>query len=310
MNYPKQCIKCNKSYIADRFNSRFCSIACKVSFFNNLKRKEPSKEVLCGICDKPFMTWKKGHKFCSKECLHQHYIIVWRKRSNDIRKTDRSILKANESRKILLSSLQKEIIYGAILGDGCLKPVPSNNLHSIALGHCEKQLPYLEMKVDLLQILFQAKIKLSKQYNNIYGQGNYYRISSISHPDLTNIYHFFYRGIKRHITYKTLDLLTPTSLLIWHLDDGCNIKRFQTYYLATNRYTLSEVRMLSKWFWHKHRIKTTVQLRKKKTVDNQQKIYCCLYFVKEYAPKYMSLLKESPVFDLIPECMRYKFNAN
>jgi len=225
------------------------------------------------------------------------------------RKTERSVLLARESRKQPLSSLQKEIIYGAILGDGCTEK-QRNGLHSLRLGHSEKQLPYLLFKVNLLGILFQAKP--SKSEKSGFGISPYYRISSISHGDITSNIGFFYRNGKRLITQQTLDILTPTSLLIWYLDDGTNIKRFGSCSIASNRYSLSENRMVSKWLWHKFRIETTIQERKKILLDNpeQFKIYYSIYITKGSTDRFFTLLKQSPIFEAVPECMKYKFLKN
>jgi len=169
-----------------------------------------------------------------------------------------------------------------------------------------KFIQYLLLKIKLLDFLFQTKPNCSKNKSSFINSNNYYQISSISHPELTNIYQLFYRNKKRLITYKTLNALSPTSLLIWYLDDGTNIKRFNSANIATNRYSKSEVRMVSRWFWHKHRIKTTVQQNKRKT-NNEIKIYYTLYILKKSTPDFFSLLKKSPIFKQIPDCMAYKF---
>lgn len=301
MGYPRSCTTCQKNFIGYRINTRFCSNECKVNFFNALKRKEPSKEVACGICSKKFMTWKMGHRFCSEECRHTSF-LEWQR--SQPRKTDKSYLKADEAKKQPLSDIQKEIIYGSALGDGCLQLVPCNNLHVLRLCHGEKQLPYLETKIKHLGSLFQAK----PHKNEISGYGGdpWYSISSISHHGITELYHFFYRNKRRHITWKTLDLLTPTSLLIWYLDDGTNIKRFGSCNIATNAYSMSEVRMMKQWFWKEHRIKATVQQKKKRSLDGKEKIFWCLYFLKEDTPKFFTLLRQSPIFHDIPDCMSYK----
>lgn len=306
----KYCTKCNQEFIPDRKTQRFCSFNCKVSFFNDLKRKEPKKEVSCIICQKAFMTYKQGHKCCSQECRHTYYLNNSRKRWREImgKPAVRNNILARSSRNIPLTEFQKEIIYGSILGDSSLALVPSNQLHSLHLGHSEKQLDYLIFKGGLLNHLFQAKPNKGEPNSSSLGGSPYYTLSSISHGGLTSIYGIFYRNNKRFITYRVLNLLTPTSLLIWYLDDGCKLERFNACKICTNRYSLSEVKMMSNWFWKKFKIKTTAQQCKKKSLSNplEIKTYYNLYFLKESTEKFFELLRKSPIYESLPDCMKYK----
>lgn len=304
----KYCTKCNKEFVPIRITQHLCSFNCKVMFFNDLKRKEPKKEVLCLVCQKPFITFKQGHKCCSQECRHTHYLENSRKRWREImgKPAVRNNILARTSRNVPLTELQKEIIYGSILGDGSMVLIKSNQLHSLRLGHSEKQLDYLLFKINLLGHLFQAKPSKCEKIG--LGNSPYYTAASISHGGLTSIYGIFYRNKQRFITYRTLDLLTPTSLLIWFLDDGCKIGRFNSCKISTNRYSFSEVKMMSNWFWKKFKIKTTVQQHKKKSLSNplEIKTYYNLYFLKESTDKFFKLLRTSPIYESLPDCMKYK----
>jgi hypothetical protein len=307
MNIPKKCIVCGKNYAANRNIQRFCSITCKTEYFNSIKRLSPKKDIPCEKCGKVFTTFKTGHSFCSKECRHDHDILNGRRAYDKIRKTNISILTAISSRNKRLSSIQKEIIYGSLLGDGHLALIPSNSLYALGLCHSEKQLDYLLFKIKKLDFLFQAKPYRYMRENT---KSAIYSIKSISHGDITSIYNYFYRLKKRKITWKTLNLLTPTSLLIWYLDDGCNIPCYGSCKICTNAYSMSEVRMLSKWFWKKFKIKTTVQQQRKKTLDGNIKIYYSLYILKEYTSVFFNVLRSSEIFKEIPNCMSYKLQVN
>jgi len=65
-----------------------------------------------------------------------------------------NIQKGNKIRQNKHLSLeQKQLCYGTLLGDGWLRPSSSGQC-SLGIGHCKKQLEYLEYKKNKLNPFF------------------------------------------------------------------------------------------------------------------------------------------------------------
>jgi hypothetical protein len=127
---------------------------------------------------------------------------------------------------------------------------------------------------------------------------------SISHKDLTNIRGVFYRK-KKYISRKTLELLTPTSLLFWYLDDGSMIKGSgNAILLCTDSFTLSEHRSIKKWFWQHYQLDCSILPVKGSFNDNQ---YYRIRFNKENTIRFLGIISKTEFFERARQTMPYKF---
>jgi recombination protein RecA len=115
----------------------------------------------------------------------------------------------------LLSTQQKQVILGSLMGDGNLsKPVRLDD-HSarFRMGHGAKQSTYLDWKVALLE-----NIPHSKTVN---GKGAVFA-DFTPLGELSELRDVVYQGDgKKHLTWDYLKALTPLALAIWYMDDGC-----------------------------------------------------------------------------------------
>ncbi len=115
----------------------------------------------------------------------------------------------------LLSTQQKQVILGSLMGDGNLsKPVRLDD-HSarFRMGHGAKQSTYLDWKISLLE-----NIPHSKTVN---GKGAVFA-DFTPLGELSELRDVVYQGDgKKHLTWDYLKALTPLALAIWYMDDGC-----------------------------------------------------------------------------------------
>jgi len=106
-----------------------------------------------------------------------------------------------------LSEIQKEIIYGSLLGDGSIK---KNGVFRI--GHGEKQINYCKWKQSFFSNL------ITSQYFNSKGGWNFEIGRCAENNELRRE---LYGKKERLLTTKFLDKLTPLSIAIWYMDDAC-----------------------------------------------------------------------------------------
>lgn len=176
-------------------------------------------------------------------------------------KLDLSRISTFSSQEHKLSELQKQFIYGSLLGDMNLSnPTMNRCVNSrLTIVHSVKQEELFMEKVKLLEGFMGAYKKYTpspdKRTNKIYET---YRGSSKSHPEFTSIYNSLYKNGLKTITPEFLDKIThPIALAYWFMDDG-------TYggTLSTNCFSEKEVNIVIDWLLNKWGIVATKQKNK------------------------------------------------
>ena len=216
----------------------------------------------------------------------------------------------SELRQTDFNDEQKSLIVGSILGDGGLR-IPKRGKNAYFFErHCEKQRMYLEWKRNLLMPFVQRKLdKEIGGSHNISGidctvQG-YYKMTTIAHPYLTDLWKIFYKGNGNKILPDNIsDYLNLFVIAVWICDDGSlvwnNIRRTYRLDIHTENFTYEENVLLSR----------SLSIFFKGTI----KIYPRKY---ESGVKYhLSLRGKSALCDFcdqlkvfVPDCMKYKFNT-
>jgi recombination protein RecA len=115
----------------------------------------------------------------------------------------------------LLSPMQRQVILGAVMGDGSLsKPVrKSDESARFRMGHGAKQAAYLDWKESLLANIPHCRTSNAK--GAVFADFT-------PLPELAELREVVYFGDrKKHLTWDYLKALTPLALAIWYMDDGC-----------------------------------------------------------------------------------------
>jgi len=113
-----------------------------------------------------------------------------------------------------LSSMQWEVVLGALMGDAALsKPVrKADDSARFRMGHGAKQLDYLDWKASLFGNIGQSRSTNAK------GAGF---VDLTPLPELAEIREAVYLGDgHKHLSWEYLKALTPLALAIWYCDDG------------------------------------------------------------------------------------------
>ena len=165
---------------------------------------------------------------------------------------------------IKLTKRQKQILYGAILGDGYLQTTGKKNAR-LRLEHGYKQKNYLLWKVKELSALFQGKPKyLERIHPKTRKKYCYWRHQSQSTPYLGKLRKVFYPDARKKIPQDLEKYLSPQMFAVWYMDDGYYCKRDNSSYLYVGKISKKEARTVSKNLKNSLGIKNTILDKKNK----------------------------------------------
>ncbi len=111
-----------------------------------------------------------------------------------------------------LSGFQWDVLLGGLMGDGALSPTRSGHGARYRFGHGARQVEYGDWKASLF-----ANVGVSRSTNS--NGATFYDLRPL--PELAGLRDAVYVGKKKVFSEDYLKLLTPLSLAIWYMDDGC-----------------------------------------------------------------------------------------
>jgi hypothetical protein len=116
-------------------------------------------------------------------------------------------------RAICLDKWEKQIIYGALLGNAFIVDPPKGLHCYLVIRQSKKQ--------DYNSFYYKTEeLKAFSRQSAVYSDAHDYRWTSISHQDFDIIRNFCYKDKKKCVTMDWLNELKDTSLMIWYLDKG------------------------------------------------------------------------------------------
>ena len=172
----------------------------------------------------------------------------------------------NEFRsKINLSSEQKDILIGSMLGDGCLESQNKNRTYRLKIEQSLLHKEYVDWLYEKLKnlVLTEPKIKIKK-----IGSKNYqnYGFQTISCSQLRFFAHQFYdqNSKKKKIPKIIGKLLNPLALAVWFMDDGqIKSRKHRALLINSQCFSRKDLGLLQKALKDKFGTETT--LKKEKT---------------------------------------------
>lgn len=196
-------------------------------------------------------------------------------------------------RAVPISQEQKDLIYGTILGDGCLYRDGKNGTFKLTVSQCEKQKDYFLWKVQKLDpYINNWRRNIDKRGNSIM-----YHAATICHPELNSIANYFYDSNRiKHVPNDIGKYMTPLGLAVWIMDDGW-LSNKTSLGIATMGFTYDENVILRNMLKEVFDIDSKVVQYKYKTRQ-----YCKIILNKENTIKTSNIVREH-----IVDCMKYKF---
>lgn len=162
-----------------------------------------------------------------------------------------------------LSSIQRDILIGTVLGDAYLQKTGKKNAR-LRLEHGADQKEYLFWKVKNLQQFFQGKPKYLERIHPISKQTyKYWRHQSQSMPFLGKLQRIFYKNGAKSIPEKIEKLLTPRSIAVWYMDDGYYYLRDKCSYLYLGNIEKTDAERAARVFNQKFGLSVRVLAKKK-----------------------------------------------
>jgi len=306
----KKCLVCEKEFETDKYNKVVCSSSCFVTRRNELSklRKRKYCNKMCGWCKKEFVTYWTRKKFCCYDCKVKYQNSLWY--LDRPWKSNKRYSLANELRKQSFSPRQMSIILGTLLGDGCLiksSKSEESTLYRLSWTHGEPQKDYIDWKCkEMKPFTTNGVIKYIRKKGGFPKKDGSQTITfhsvTIGHDDLSRIKGILYRGKKKFVTRKYLDMLDELSLAVWYMDDGSFFKRFNNCVIYTNSMSISEQRTMQKYFWQRWGVKCTIGSIKPTQISKMDKYYCLRFTVPETEKLHNIISKH-----IIPS-MQYKLN--
>ena len=186
-----------------------------------------------------------------------------------------------------LTELQKIVIIGTILGDGCFIASRSGKAARLQVRQKAKYNEFVSWKYEFFKEWVMTKPRYDRFNDSIV-------FRTLSHPDLMEVRKIFYRNNVKIVPDNIKDLLThPLSLAIWFMDDGNGHKKH--FYLRLSTYAFGETgnKLLQTCLEENFLLDT-------KIYHDRKGFYLC--FLKDNAVKLYKLIRPY----VIP-CMEYKF---
>lgn len=185
-----------------------------------------------------------------------------------------------------LTSIQKEILVGSLLGDGSLRKQGTRTNALLEINHSFQFREYVDWK------WWQFKEFVKTPPKSRHGNGNRiaYRFTTQSLPLFTEYYYKYYSSGRKVISSSVV--LTNLVLSIWFMDDGS--KSRNTFYLNTQQFSVNEQKMLVDILDRDLGIKSSL---------NRDKQYFRIRIRTESASKFRKIV--APY--LLP-CFRYKID--
>lgn len=223
--------------------------------------------------------------------VHRATVGKWLKKySIEINRKQR---KYESLKKIPFTKEQRELIFGTVLGDGCIsKHGRKNKSHRLYIGHCEKQKDLVFWKKEILGNL----VNTVRRQEDKRGNSIMYNFVTITHNEFKFFYDLFYENNKKIIREKMIHYLTPFALAVWVMDDGSRDQRKNTMRISTDSFSKSENETL------KHCIKINFNINAKicEYTRNDNKFYYLSFNVRNAA------LLSDVIRPFVIDCVSYK----
>jgi recombination protein RecA len=186
-----------------------------------------------------------------------------------------------------LSTIQRELLIGTILGDGCLITSRSGESARLQVRHNRKHKEYVLWKYSFFMKWVRNHPK--EDFHN-----NSFFFRTLSHPDFMKIKQLFYIKNKRVIPNTISDIfISPLSLAVWLMDDGNGFKNHKAFRVSSYGFGLHGNILLQ------HCLQKNFFLETNLSRDSKG---CRLYFPKRSTSHLYEL-----IHNYIVPCMQYKF---
>ncbi|MFW6130477.1 MAG: hypothetical protein ACOC56_04760 [Atribacterota bacterium] len=200
-------------------------------------------------------------------------------------------------RKPPLSTTEKSIIYGSMLGDA------TRHGRSVRFKHGDCQKEYIFWKYNQLQNIVKSPPVKHLNFSEKYNLNNYYwDFSTEVHNELEKCIELFYCSGRKEVTREILEELSPLSIAVWYMDDGATNWKSPTnfeMFFCTNSFSKDSCGIIVKYFEERWGIKCRLRKVNKKATQ-------WLTLINRYSrDKFINLIRP-----YIIDSMKYKIERD
>jgi hypothetical protein len=204
----------------------------------------------------------------------------------------RSLASEKLKQQLSLTPVQREVLVGLLLGDGCLETQNEGRTYRLKIEQSKAHQAY----ADHLYHLFDGWVLTPPRIRQVVSRGHASEnvtFQTVSHSALRFYAHQFYQGGRKQVPKLIHRWLTTRALSYWFMDDGSMKSReSKGVILNTQAFQLADIERLIKCLREKFELQA--QIRK-------QREGCQIYISGDSFEKFSALI--APY--VIPE-MQYK----
>lgn len=168
----------------------------------------------------------------------------------------------NEAKSIKLTSFQKQVLIGTLLGDSCLIKRKDSYNAQLRCSHGPLQKNYAKHKHNVFESLgsvYYESVRKTpdKRTGKCYAS---YSIRTKTNPELNSFYNAFYKDGKKVIPFELFEDFTEVSLAYLFMDDGSKIN--STINIATMCFDEEELIKFVRFLYNKFDLAFTIQKNK------------------------------------------------
>lgn len=160
--------------------------------------------------------------------------------------------------KLKLTTKQKEILVGIILGDGHLETQNKGRTYRLKVEHSIKQKAYVDWLYENFKDFIisppkeRTRLSLGKELTS-------YGFTTLSTSEFRFYGQLFYQNGKKVIPKTISEMLSCKSIAVWFMDDGSfKSKSHKTYIIHSNSYTKKELEIIKEVFAKKFGIEVGI----------------------------------------------------
>ena len=149
-----------------------------------------------------------------------------------------------------LSEIQRKVLLGSMMGDGCLIENSSKSNYRFQTEHCDKQKSYVYWKYDIFKNFVLTPPGFHQKTKS-------WRFRTISHSQFAHYHKMFYSEGKKILPKDLSFLKDPLTAAVWFMDDGG--RSAGGCLLNTQNFTDDEALRLLAFFRKEFKIPVTLQ---------------------------------------------------
>ena len=186
------------------------------------------------------------------------------------------------AKSVQLTSIQKEVLTGLLLGDGHLETQNQGRTFRLKVEHSIIQKDYVDWLYTIYKNIILTEPQIKKQIINGKTYQKYW-FSTISIESMSLYGNLFYKSRKKIVPKNISHMISCLSLAIWFMDDGSLKSQFhKARIINTQCFSKNDLSLLQNMLLSKFHIHTTLR--------NQQE-GMQIYIPSQDSKKFLDLIR-------------------